>query len=123
MKTLGNILWFLFGGMVSGLSWVLSGMMWCLTIIGIPYGVQLFKFAEMSFWPFGKEVEYHGGPASCLINGIWLIFGGIEMALINATFGLIWCATVVGIPFGLQFFKLAKLSLAPFGAAIVSSDT
>lgn len=119
MKTIGNILWFLFGGLISGLSWVLWGALWCLTIIGIPYGVQCFKFATLSFWPFGREVEYDGGAMSCLINVLWFLFGGLEMAIINAVFGLLWCVTIVGIPFGMQFFKLAKLSLAPFGAAIV----
>ena len=119
MKTIGTILWFLVGGLISGLSWVLWGALWCLTIIGIPYGVQCFKFATLSFWPFGREVEYDGGAMSCLINVLWFFFGGLEMAIINAVFGLVWCVTIVGIPFGMQFFKLAKLSLAPFGAAIV----
>ena len=95
MSLLGNILWFIFGGFFSGLSWVLSGVIWCITIIGIPYGKQCFKFASM------------------------IILFGIPMALENLLFGCIWCITIVGIPFGLQFFKIAKLSLAPFGARIV----
>jgi len=119
MKTLGNILWFLFGGFISGLMWCVTGLLWCITIIGIPYGVQCFKFASMSFWPFGKEICYGFGPVRFIINVFWFLFGGFEMALINAVIGLLWCATIVGIPFGLQFFKIAKLSLAPFGAYIV----
>ena len=76
-------------------------------------------FATMSFAPFGKEIEYGGGVPSLLANVIWIIFFGIPMALENLIFGCLWCITIVGIPFGLQFFKIAKLSLAPFGAKIV----
>ncbi len=118
MNFLGNILWFIFGGFLSGLSWTISGILWCITIIGIPYGIQCFKFATISFSPFGKEIEYGGGIPSVIANTIWLIFFGIPMALENLFFGCIWCITVVGIPFGLQFFKIAKLSLAPFGSSI-----
>lgn len=119
MKTFGNILWFLFGGFMSGISWAVWGALWCLTIFGIPYGVQCFKFARLSIWPFGSEIVYDGGAGSFLINVIWFFFGGFETAIINAVFGLLWCLTIVGIPFGLQFFKLAQLSLAPFGAQVV----
>ena len=87
--------------------------------MGIPVGLQCFKLSAISFFPFGKEVVYSGGPFSCIVNVLWFFFGGIEMAVVNCFFGLLWCITIVGIPFGLQFFKLAKLSLAPFGAEIV----
>ena len=119
MSLLGNILWFIFGGFFSGLSWIISGLLWCLTIVGIPYGKQCFKFASMAFMQFGKEIEYGGGVPSLIANVIWIIFFGIPMALENFFIGCIWCITIVGIPFGLQFFKIAKLSLAPFGAKIV----
>ena len=119
MRLIGNILWFVFGGCLSGLAWLLSGILWCISIIGIPYGRQCFKFASLSFWPFGKEVQYGGGVVSTLANVIWVIFFGIPMALGNLLFGLLWCVTIVGIPFGKQFFKIAKLSLTPFGAKIV----
>ena len=119
MRFLGNLLWFVFGGLFSGLAWIFSGVIWCVTIIGIPYGLQCFKFASLSFWPFGKEVRYGGGAMSTLANIIWLIFFGLPMALGNALIGLLWCITIVGIPFGKQFFKIAKLSLTPFGAEIV----
>lgn len=118
MNFLGNLLWFIFGGFLSGLSWFISGLLWCITIVGIPYGTQCFKFAVLSFAPFGKDIEYGGGVPSFIANVIWLIFFGIPMALENLLFGCIWCITIVGIPFGLQFFKIAKLSLAPFGARI-----
>ncbi|MBQ6266758.1 MAG: YccF domain-containing protein [Clostridia bacterium] len=121
MKTIGNILWFLFGGLISGLSWWIAGLLWCVTIVGIPIGRQCFKFAKMSFSPFGKEIRYRGGVVSTLVNMVWIIFSGLPMALENALFGLLWCITIVGIPFGKQFFKLAQLSLMPFGAEIVSA--
>ncbi len=119
MSFLGNILWFIFGGFISGLLWVLIGILWCITIIGIPFGKQCFKFASLSFMPFGKEVVYGGGSFKFIVNVLWFLFGGFEMALVNALFGLLLCITVVGIPFGKQFFKIAKLSLRPFGASIV----
>lgn len=122
MKTIGNILWFIFGGIISGLSWIFWGMLWCITIIGIPVGIQCFKLAQLSFWPFGRTVAYEGGVGSFLVNVLWFLFGGLEMAILNAFMGLLWCVTLVGIPFGLQFFKLAKLSLAPFGAYVVLDD-
>ena len=118
MSFVGNILWFVFGGFLSGLAWLVSGLLWCLTIIGIPYGMQCFKFASLSFSPFGKEVVYGGGAISTLANIVWLIFFGIPMAIGNLTVGLVWCLTIVGIPFGRQFFKIARLALTPFGARI-----
>jgi len=118
VSLLGNILWFIFGGFFSGLSWIFSGIIWCISIIGIPYGIQCFKFASLSFAPFGKDVTYGGGGMSFIVNVIWTIFFGIPMAIENFIFGCVWCITIVGIPFGLQFFKLAKLSLAPFGTNV-----
>ena len=118
MRLIGNILWFIFGGFISGLSWLLFGLLWCITIVGISIGVQCFKLSGLSFWPFGKEVGYDGGAFSLIVNIFWFFLGGIEMAVVNAAFGLLWCITIVGIPFGKQFFKLAKLSLAPFGAVV-----
>ena len=118
MSIIGNILWFIFGGFLSGISWCIAGLFWCITIIGIPYGVQCFKFAKLSFMPFGKDVTYGGGTVSLVVNIIWTIFFGIPMALENFFIGCIWCITIIGIPFGLQFFKIAKLALAPFGAKV-----
>lgn len=119
MSCLGNLLWFIFGGFISGLSWALAGCLWCITIIGVPYGIQCFKFASMSFFPFGKEIVYGGGTVSFLVNIIWILVSGIPLALEHITFGCLLCITVIGIPFGLQHFKLAKLALMPFGASII----
>lgn len=118
MNCLGNILWFVFGGFVSGLSWLLAGCLWCVTIVGIPVGVQCFKFAGLVFFPFGKEVQYGGGVGSLLLNILWLIFSGIPLAIESAVLGVILCITIIGIPFGLQQFKIAKLALMPFGASV-----
>jgi len=120
MSLIGNILWIIFGGLFSAISWFLSGIIWCITIIGIPYGKQCFKFASLSLAPFGKDVEYGGGTISLIANIIWIIFFGIPMAIENAIAGCLWCITIIGIPFGLQFFKIAKLSLMPFGSKIIS---
>ena len=118
MKTLGNILWFLTGGIVLGLSWAFLGILWCITIVGIPLGKQCFKFAKLSFFPFGKEISFEGGAGSVLLNILWVVFGGIEIAVESALLGVIFCITLIGIPFGKQCFKIAKLALMPFGAKI-----
>ena len=119
MRTIGNILWFIFGGLLGGLAWIFAGCIWCITIIGIPVGLQCFKFATLAFWPFGKEIVYGNGMFSFLVNLIWIIFFGWEMALGNLIVGCIWCITIVGIPFGKQFFKMARLSFMPFGASVI----
>ena len=118
MRTIGNILWLLCGGLFSGLGWIIAGILWCATIIGIPVGVQCFKLSKISFMPFGKEIVSHGGAVSCLVNGIWLLVTGLEMALANFVVGCVLCITIIGIPFGKQFFKIAELALAPFGKEV-----
>lgn len=118
MSCLGNVLWFIFGGFASGLSWLLAGCLWCITIVGIPIGRQCFKFAGLAFFPFGKEIEYGGGAVSLIANIFWLILTGIPMAVANAVWGCVLCITIIGIPFGKQFFKFAKLALMPFGAVV-----
>ena len=118
MSILGNILWFIFGGFLSGLGWIIAGIVWCATIVGIPIGMQCFKLSTLSFVPFGKDVRYEGGPVSFIVNVIWFLISGLELALANLILGALLCLTIVGIPFGMQYFKIAKLSLAPFGAQI-----
>lgn len=118
MSCLGNMLWMIFGGLITAIEWFFLGLLWCLTIVGIPLGRQCFKFASLSLAPFGKEVVNGGGSISFLANVLWFFLTGIPMALSNLFWGCVLCCTIVGIPFGLQFFKLAKLSLSPFGAEI-----
>ncbi|HDT8194778.1 TPA: YccF domain-containing protein [Enterococcus faecalis] len=122
MKTLGNILWFIFGGFFGGLSWLFAGVIWCITIIGIPIGLQCFKLAGLSFWPFKKRVVYSDSGVSLVVNIIWLIISGLPLAIGHCISGLLLCLTIIGIPFGQQSFKLAKLALMPFGARVVSTN-
>lgn len=118
MGCLGNALWFIFGGLFLGLGWVLAGVLWCITVVGIPIGLQCFKFASLAFFPFGKEVRYGGGVGSLLLNILWILLSGIPLAMEAALIGCVFCITIVGVPFGLQCFKLAKLALMPFGASV-----
>lgn len=119
MGCVGNVIWFLCGGLWQGLGWTLAGVLWCVTIVGIPIGTQCFKLAGLSFFPFGKEVSYGGGAVSLLLNILWLLLSGIPLAVCSAINGLVLCITIIGIPFGRQCFKLAKLALMPFGATVV----
>ena len=122
MTLLGNIIWLICGGLLSGLGWSIAGIFWCITIVGIPIGLQCFKLSGLSFCPFGKEVVYEGGAGSFLLNVLWFILTGWELALGNFLLGCLLCITIVGIPFGKQFFKIAKLALAPFGAVVEKAE-
>lgn len=121
MSCLGNIIWFVFSGFWTGIIWLLVGALWCLTILGIPIGLQCFKLAKLSFMPFGKEVYRDNRSSSLILNILWIIFGGIELAVAHVITGLVLCVTIIGIPFARQSFKLALLALFPFGAQIRSS--
>ena len=121
MKFIGNILWLLLGGVLISFYYAVVGLLFCLTIIGIPLGLQLFKMAGFTLWPFGHNIipgSNDSGCLSILMNIIWIICGGIEIAILHAWFGIIFCITIIGIPFGLQHFKMALLALAPFGKEI-----
>lgn len=116
MKTLGNIIWLVFGGIFWSIGTFLAGIIYCITIIGIPVGLQLFKFSKFVLWPFGKnvkEVNVTGGKT--ILNIIWLILGGIELAVGYLITGLLLCITIIGIPFGQQYFKMARFVLTPLG--------
>lgn len=119
MKFIGNVFWFIFAGLWLGLGWSIAGIFWCITIVGIPWGVQCFKFAKLMFTPFGKDVEYGGGVGSMLCNVIWICLSGIPLCVEALIVGCVLCITIVGIPFGTQCFKYAKLALLPFGSKIV----
>jgi len=120
MSTLGNIIWIIFGGLLGSLVWALAGILWCLTIIGIPIGKQCFKMAKLQLAPFGRKVvATDNGAISFLANILWLIFGGLELAIANLVSALIFAITIVGIPFAMQSLKLAKLSLMPFGKEVI----
>ena len=122
MRLIGNILWVVLGGFVPAMLWFFFGALWSITIIGIPVGVQCFKMARLQLFPFGKEIRYDSmGAVSLVVNILWILFGGIELALANIFAGIALCMTIIGIPFGLQSFKMAKLSLMPFGSKVVRS--
>ena len=122
MKFIGNVIWIICGGLLSAIGWWLAGALWCITIIGIPVGVQCFKLSSISLNPFGKDVVDEGGAVSCLLNIIWFFVSGLELAIGNALIGILLCITIIGFPFGKQFFKIAKLAIAPFGARVVKVD-
>ena len=117
MNFIGNVIWFIFGGLETGLGWALAGLLWCCSIIGIPVGLQCFKIAGLAMWPFGKSVHNNGKVSSFLLNMIWFLFSGVELAICHLILGLLFCITIIGIPFGKQHFKLARLALMPFGSA------
>ena len=121
MKFLGNILWLLLGGIIIAVYYFFVGLLFCITIIGIPFGLQLMKIGSFALWPFGHEAvsdTNDGGCLAILMNVLWILFGGIEIALLHVTFGVICCLTIVGIPFGMQHFKMTILALVPFGKKI-----
>ena len=117
MHLIANIIWFLLGGIWLGLSWTLLGLLLCITIIGIPLGRQCFKAAELTFAPFGKDVHLHFEKHPFL-NLLWAILLGWEIALGYLASGIMCCITIIGIPMGLQAFKMVKLALFPFGSSI-----
>ena len=119
MSFIGNIIWLLLGGILLALFWAVAGLLVCLTIIGIPFGLQCFKFAGFVLWPFGREIVVGDFGAWGLIgNIIWILLLGWELCIAHLVIGAIFCITIVGIPFGLQHFKLAMLAILPFGAKI-----
>ena len=124
MKLLGNIIWVLFGGLFLALGYVFTGLLVCLTIIGIPFGWKIIKLSGLALWPFGKEVKVVEQGTGCLstsMNVLWILIGGIWLALEHAIIGIIFFITIIGIPFGKQHFKLASVILTPFGRKVVSS--
>jgi uncharacterized membrane protein YccF (DUF307 family) len=121
MKTIANVLWLIFAGIWLAIGYVIGGAVLCLTIIGIPFGIQAFKLGGLALWPFGREVVRRDG-AGCFtvaFNLVWLILFGWEIFLVSILAGVILCVTIIGIPFGIQAFKLGALALWPFGREIV----
>ena len=117
MRLIGNILWFVLGGIWLGLSWLLLGIILCITIIGIPLGKQCFKAARLTVAPFGRQIELHFGKHP-VANILWVLLLGWEMAIGYAISGLLCCVTIIGIPLGLQSFKMMQLAFFPFGATV-----
>ncbi|MGB7594688.1 MAG: YccF domain-containing protein [Erysipelotrichaceae bacterium] len=122
MRILGNILWVVFGGAILAVGWFIAGLVLCITLIGIPFGIQCFKIAALVLWPFGKEISYPTvGVGSLLFNILWILIFGWELAVSALIVGVAFCITIIGIPFGLQAFKFAQLALFPFGARVTQT--
>ncbi len=121
MKLLGNIIWWIFGGLEAAVGYFTGSLALACTIIGIPIALQTFKIGLLCLLPFGAEVKRTESPTGCIripLNILWLIFGGIWAWLCHIFFGVLLYITIIGIPFGKQHFKMAKLSLAPFGKEV-----
>jgi len=121
MNILLNIIWAVFGGVMIAIEYAVSSILMMITIIGIPFGLQTLKLAAVALWPFGTDVVSSGWPNGCLagvMNVIWWFVGGFPIALTHLCWGVVFCLTIVGIPFGVQHFKLMKLALFPFGKDI-----
>lgn len=122
MNTLLNIIWIVFGGFMIAVEYIISSVLMMLTVIGIPFGLQTLKLAAMALWPFGSRAYSTGRPSGCLamlMNVIWWFVGGIPIALTHLAWGVLFCLTIVGIPFGMQHFKLMNLALMPFGKQVM----
>ena len=98
MSFIENLIWFLLGGFILGLGWIIAGILWCITIIGIPLGIQCFKIAGVAMFPFGRSVSYNGSAMSLILNIFWICISGVELAVAHLIIGLLFCITIVGIP-------------------------
>ncbi len=123
MNFIGNLIWLICGGFFAAMGYIFGGFVLCLTIVGIPFGLQCFKLAGLVLWPFGKRsrcLRDNGmGCLGLLCNIIWLLCGGLYTAVVHLVFAFLLCITIIGIPFARQHLKLVELSLMPFGRQVV----
>ena len=118
MSLLGNIIWLVFGGLFAGIGYIIGGLGLCLTIIGIPFGIQSMKLGVATFAPFGKEMveaDHAHSVLRVVLNLLWLVFFGWEIALVHLIHAVILAITIIGIPFAKQHIKLIPLALLPLG--------
>lgn len=122
MNFLGNLIWLLFGGLATAIGYFVGGLAMMLTIIGIPFGFQLIKIGSLCLWPFGRtfQVDKRDMPGCLysLLNIIWLLIAGLWISLLHIVFGFLLSITIIGIPWGMQHFKLAGFALSPFGRRV-----
>lgn len=121
MRIIGNLLWWIFGGLEAAIGYFTGSLALAITIIGLPFALQTFKIGILCLWPFGAEITETDSPSGCLslfLNIIWIIFGGLWACIMHVLFGILLGITIIGIPFAKQHFKMAALSLAPFGKDI-----
>ncbi|HET7633717.1 MAG TPA: YccF domain-containing protein [Burkholderiales bacterium] len=129
MTTIGNVLWFILGGVIMGLGWWLAGVIMFITVIGIPWGRACFVIGKLAFWPFGRDVvdrrsvtgrdDVGTGMLGVIGNVIWFLLAGIWLAIAHVVAAFACFITLIGIPFGIQHLKLAVIALAPIGKSVV----
>ncbi len=122
MRFLGNLIWLVFGGLITAIEYFVASLVLMVTIVGIPFGIQTLKLGALALWPFGRDTitnEFNTGCLGTIMNAIWLLTGGIWIFATHIIFGLLLTITIVGIPFGKQHFKLAALALTPFGREMI----
>lgn len=122
MRFFGNIIWLVFGGLVTAIEYLVASILLFVTIIGIPFGLQTLKLAALALWPFGKEIRSKKSQVGCLslfMNIVWILLGGLWISLTHIGFGILLAITIIGIPWAKQHFKLAILALLPFGSEVV----
>jgi uncharacterized membrane protein YccF (DUF307 family) len=122
MKIIGNIIWLVFGGIIIAVEYFIGSLILMITIVGIPFGLQTLKMASLSVWPFGRTSRPEATSQGCLyvfMNVLWLLCGGIWIAVTHAFFGVLLSLTIIGIPFGKQHFKLTEVAINPFGRRIM----
>lgn len=123
MRLVLNVIWLVLSGFWMFLAYLLIGALWCVTIIGIPFGIACFRIGRFALWPFGREVVRRdsAGTGSVVGNVVWFVFGGIWLAIGHLLTGILLCVTIIGIPLGLANFKLIPVSLLPLGRDIVAA--
>lgn len=118
MNLLLNLVWLILGGFIVALAYVLGGILLCLTIIGIPFGIQCFKLAGLALWPFGSEIrekEPPSGALAVIMNILWILLPGLELAIFHLVLALAFAITIIGLPLAAQHLKMTRLALLPFG--------
>ena len=124
MRTIGNILWFVLAGWWLALVYLVAGVLACVLIVTIPFGIAAFRLAGYAVWPFGRRVVVARGAGlpSLVGNVIWIVLFGWELAILHVVAGLLLMITIIGIPFGVASFKLAVLALVPLGTRVVDAE-
>lgn len=121
MRTLGNLLWIVFGGFIIAIEYVVASLLMMITIVGIPFAFQTLKMADLALWPFGRDTrsnEFASGCLGTIMNLVWIVIGGFWIFVTHIILGILLSITIIGIPFGKQHFKLAALALTPFGREV-----
>jgi uncharacterized membrane protein YccF (DUF307 family) len=122
VRLLLNVIWLLLSGFWMAIGYLLAGVICCVLIVTIPFGLASFRIANYALWPFGRTIVQHGGVASAVGNVIWIVFAGWWLAIGHLVTGLLQCVTIIGIPLGIANFKMIPISLVPLGSEIVPTD-